>query len=266
MSIAQFQQQFDLLKNAHAQNRLSHAYLLSGIAGLGKTNFAIEFASFLLSDRPLNTHPDFILIQPEEKSRAIKIDQIRELSDKLSRTSHAGGYQVVIISPADSMPIAAANALLKTLEEPQGNVVIFLIDNQAHVLPKTVASRCQKIFFHPDFKALSLKNIDEKLQLQIFQHMQKIIVNRVNPIAPVSDWIKQDLAMVLKCIIVSAMMIARAYHEENSALKNIAEKIADKKLHQFLQLVCEKQKLVSQGLNLNAQLCLENIFIALSVR
>ena len=263
MMDSQFQQQFDLLKSAHAQNRLSHAYLLSGIAGLGKTDFAIEFSKFLLSDSSLSTHPDFMLIQPEEKSRAIKIDQIRALSDKLSRTSHAGGYQVVIISPADSMPIGAANALLKTLEEPQGNVIIFLIDNQEHILPKTIASRCQKIFFYPDSQETTLKNVDEKLQAQIFQHMQKIIINRVNPIAPVSDWIKQDLAMVLNCIIVSSMIISRAHHDENSALKNLAEKISEKKLHEFLQLVCEKKKLVSQGLNLNAQLCLENIFITL---
>ena len=260
-----WQEQFEQLKSAYAQNRLSHAYLLSGMAGLGKTNFAIEFSKFLLADSSLDTHPDFLLIQPEEKARGIKIDQIRELSDKLSRTSHAGGYQVVIISPADSMPIGAANALLKTLEEPQGNVIIFLIDNQEQVLPKTIASRCQKIFFHPDLKEPILKNIDEKLQLQLLQHMQKIVVNRVNPIAPVADWIKQDLGMVLNCIIVSSMKIARAYYEETNPLKTIAEKIPDKKLHEFLQLVLEKKNMVSRGINLNAQLCLENIFIALSL-
>ena len=91
-------------------------------------------------------------------------------------------------------------------------------------------------------------------------------MNRANPIAPVGDWIKQDLSMVLNCIIISSVRIARAYYEENNPLKNISEKIADKKLHEFLQLVLEKKNSVSRGINLNAQLCLENIFIALSLR
>src|SRR3990167_4382358 len=153
---------FQSLVQAFHQNRLSHAYLLSGIAGLGKTQFAKMFAQFLLCQRssevstqavnPIScscqsckkflagTHPDFLLISPHEKTHAIKIEQIRALSQQISRTAHAGGYQVVVISPADAMPVAAANALLKTLEEPSGNVVIFLIDDQTHPLLPTIAS------------------------------------------------------------------------------------------------------------------------------
>lgn len=155
------QTQFYLLQQAFQQDRLSHAYLLSGIAGLGKTEFAKQFAQFLLCDTnnncgncrsckqmQANTHPDFIFIAPEEKNHSIKIDQIRELGEKLSRTAHHSGYQVVVISPADAMPVQAANALLKTLEEPTGKVIIFLVDNQKSILPATIMSRCQKIFFN----------------------------------------------------------------------------------------------------------------------
>src|SRR3990167_3314227 len=168
---AQQKTQFNLLKNAFAQNRLSHAYLLSGIAGLGKTDFARKFAVFLLCEKKsscgvcrgcmlmqANNHPDFIWIAPEEKSHTIKIDQIREMSFKLSHTAHSSDYKVVVIAPADAMPVVAANALLKTLEEPSGKTIIFLIDDQKSVLPATILSRCQKIVFSSNHIDLRLHN------------------------------------------------------------------------------------------------------------
>ena len=163
------QSQLNLLHQAFVRDRLSHAYLLSGVSGLGKTDFAREFSMFLLCINQVhegntiacgncrsckqfqgNTHPDFLLIEPEEKSKTIKIDQIRTLTETISKTAHAGGYQMAIISPVDALSVAAANALLKTLEEPSGKVIIFLIDNQLHVLPATIVSRCQKIIFNGD--------------------------------------------------------------------------------------------------------------------
>lgn len=254
--------QFEQLKSAHAQQRLSHAYLLSGMGGLGKTAFAREFAHYLLGAE-LETHPDFIFIAPQEKSRAIKVDQIRELSDKLSRTAHKGGYQVVIISPADAMPTAAANALLKTLEEPQGQVVIFLIDDQAYFLPKTIASRCQKIIFYPDTQENGMQGCDDKLQKAIFSHIQSVILKRVNPISVVSEWSKQDLSVLLNGVIASLITLSKAHYEDSNPLKKIAVHISPEKLHEVLALVCQKKQYVSEGINLNTQLCLEGIFIAL---
>lgn len=152
--------QWVLLQSALQNARLSHAYLLSGRAGFGKKHFAHCAAELLLApseacpggraQQALENHPDFISIEPEEKSKNIKIDQIRVLRDKLAQTPFAGGYQVVVIDPVDTLPIGAANALLKTLEEPSGNVILFLIDQQKSPVLPTILSRCQKILFESD--------------------------------------------------------------------------------------------------------------------
>lgn len=297
------QSQFDLLRAAYRQGRLSHAYLLSGVAGLGKTNFARQFANFLLcntlessnvvvatqmevkaqaTSKPCGqcracqqfaakTHPDFIFIAPHEKSHAIKIDQIRELSQQLSQTAHHGGYQVVIISPADAMPIAAANALLKTLEEPAGKVIIFLIDNLEHPLPTTIASRCQKINFYAGAINAVIKKQDIALRDQLVKHLMQLSEHRINPIAPVVNWIKHDLAMMLDILLLCCVDISRQqfhasadhliYTDNHEALLSVSKKISPMQLQQFLELILEKKSMVAKGINLNTQLCLENIFI-----
>lgn len=247
--------QMQQLTSAYENQRLSHAYLLSGIPGLGKTDFALAFAQKVLGSDP-HQHPDFIFIQPEEKSHSIKIDQIRALTDVLSRTAHRGSYQVALISPADAMPTGAANALLKTLEEPQGNVLILLVDNQTHSLPKTILSRCQKIAFYPDH---AFTGIDKKLFEAVFAHLQAIISKQMaDPIAPVVAWAKEDLMQVLNAILAAGIHLSQQYYKAQPIGISIDG------LHQFLQLVCEKKRLVSQGVNLNAQLCLENVFIVLT--
>jgi len=321
------QKQADLLHNAFSQNRLSHAYLLSGVSGLGKTDFAREFAGFLLCERAVetrfiasqvscgicrnckqfsaNTHPDFIFITPEEKSNIIKIDQIRALSEKISRTSHAGGYQVVIISPADAMPVQAANALLKTLEEPNGKVIIFLIDDQKQLLPATIISRCQKINFSADEKnalnwlkktmpaeknieilfrlsgnaPLKVKKLSDSnylsLRDQILNHLEQIILRRANPIAPIANWLKQDINLILEIVTLLSVDISRIQSgvdrnfilnkDVYETLLKIVEKLSPIQLQEFIDHLNEKKLFLSRSINLNAQLCLESLFIKFSV-
>lgn len=144
--------------------RLPHALLFAGPAGVGKRQFATSFAGAVLCQNPsalgavcakchaccliqAHSHPDFRVIAPEEEGHAIKIDQIRELSEFIQKTSHQGGYRVVIIQPATAMNTYAANALLKTLEEPTPNTLIILISDQRASLPMTVISRCQQVRF-----------------------------------------------------------------------------------------------------------------------
>lgn len=145
------------------QGKLPHALLISGSAGLGKTDFAIELAQKILcmNKEPqacghcnschwfaANSHPDYWDIAPEEDKKQIGIAQIRDLTEALGKTGY-GHYQVVVIHPAEAMNRAAGNALLKTLEEPSGNVVILLVcDRPAGLLP-TIRSRCQEIRIQP---------------------------------------------------------------------------------------------------------------------
>ncbi len=162
------------------QNRqkLHHAFLMHGRAGIGKYDFALSFSKALLcpnkddsghacnvcpSCRWFNdeSHPDFRLISPEQESgnddetitskktkkkTQISVAQIRELSDFLSLSSHQTcGLRIVLISPAETLNQASANALLKMLEEPAPGVIFILIAHQLQRLLPTIISRCQKI-------------------------------------------------------------------------------------------------------------------------
>ena len=147
--------------------RPPHALLLSGPAGLGKIDFAYHLAQLKLCQNitpetascgtcrscqlfQSGTHPDFIICRPESERSIITIDQIREMTQALSQTTYTqGGAHVVVIEPAHAMNIMAANALLKTLEEPLGDAMVLLIAPQQANIPATVRSRCQYLVFQP---------------------------------------------------------------------------------------------------------------------
>jgi DNA polymerase III subunit delta' len=149
------------------RNRLPHAILLSGASGLGKRALADALVAAALCESRTDdgsacnhcrsclliaagSHPDRVRIgfelRDDGKPRTeIVIEQIRVLSQRLSLSSQFGGLQMVIIDPADRMNASAANALLKTLEEPSASTVIVLVSDQPSRLPATIRSRCQRV-------------------------------------------------------------------------------------------------------------------------
>jgi DNA polymerase-3 subunit delta' len=136
----------------------AHAYLLHGPIGIGKRALAERLMHRLLCQRPLGldacgecksclllaagSHPDNYVLEPEEADKAIKVDQVRDLVSFVVQTAQMGGRKVVLIEPVESMNINAANALLKSLEEPSGNTVLLLVTHQPSRLLPTVKSRC----------------------------------------------------------------------------------------------------------------------------
>ncbi|HEY0289712.1 MAG TPA: DNA polymerase III subunit delta' [Pseudomonas sp.] len=136
----------------------AHAYLLHGPVGIGKRALAERLMYRLLCQRPLGldacgecksclllaagSHPDNYVLEPEEADKAIKVDQVRDLVSFVVQTAQMGGRKVVLIEPVESMNINAANALLKSLEEPSGNTVLLLVSHQPSRLLPTVRSRC----------------------------------------------------------------------------------------------------------------------------
>ena len=141
---------------------MPHALLLTGLSGVGKGVFATYLARQILCENrttasapcgqcsgcvqfKAGTHPDFYQVRPEEDATVIKVDQIRQLSEHLSLSSHRGGYQVVVVDPAETMNLNAANSLLKTLEEPSDNTLLMLVSARPAQLPATVRSRCQQL-------------------------------------------------------------------------------------------------------------------------
>lgn len=150
------------LMQQSADQRLPHALVLSGPAGIGKQRLARSFLEALLCQQPqgglacgrchschlvaAGSHPDMAVLVPDEdkKSKVIKIDQVRELVEFFSRTAQYGGRRVALLWPAESMNRNAQNALLKTLEEPGSGAFLLLLCNQPSRLLPTVRSRCQQ--------------------------------------------------------------------------------------------------------------------------
>lgn len=165
---------------ARIDSNLPHALLLHGPAGTGKRRFADAFAAFLLCTAPVHgracgrckscqlvaagSHPDLLVVVPEamradadpaadgessgkkrKPSREIRIDEIRRLIGFAAQTAQFSGRRVVVLAPAQAMNTNAANALLKTLEEPGAGTLLMLVTDAPALLPATVRSRCQPL-------------------------------------------------------------------------------------------------------------------------
>jgi DNA polymerase-3 subunit delta' len=145
------QEALRLLGKALSEDRLGHAYLVSGRAGSGVEEVASELAGMFLGCGPVSVqaNPDFHLIAPGSKSRRLLIDQVRELEEVLHRTPEAGSRKVGMIRDADRLMPAAANAFLKTLEEPPDGSLLLLTTELPEALLETVRSRCIMVPLRP---------------------------------------------------------------------------------------------------------------------
>ena len=157
---------------------MPHALLVQGPSGIGKVEFARALAQSMLCESPRDglaceacpachwfaqsNHPDYREIVPEiaeegeeegsegarpeaKKSLVIKVDQIRAVADFISLSTHRAGFRVLLVRPAEAMQAAAANALLKTLEEPPPATLIVLVADRPARLLATIRSRCRPL-------------------------------------------------------------------------------------------------------------------------
>lgn len=160
------------------RQRFAHAWLIHGLAGIGKVQFAKAGAAALLCEQPQQhlacghcascqwvlsgNHPDLRFLRPDAitavehpeslsaaraktASKEIRVDQLRELNDWFNTATHRGGYRVAVLYPAERLNSISANALLKVLEEPPEHTVLLLVADQYERLLPTIISRCRRL-------------------------------------------------------------------------------------------------------------------------
>jgi len=169
------------------RDRWPHALLVSGRRGLGKRSLALHFARSLLCETPLadgsacgvcascgyvvmGTHPDLRVVEPvaydnEGNATAvdtIQVDRIRDLIEFTQLSTHRLGAKVGVVVPAEAMNPAAANALLKTLEEPPADTFLILVSHQPAQLPPTIRSRCRVLAAPEPIPELAIRWLTEQ--------------------------------------------------------------------------------------------------------
>jgi DNA polymerase III subunit delta' len=157
------------LRRAHDQKRLAHAYLISGPIGSGKREVAAELANAVngtsAADVFSSKAREIFVAEPESKSRRILIEQIRELEHGLQMRGSEGRRKVAIIAEADRLQPQAANAFLKTLEEPPANSLLLLLSALPEALPDTIVSRCISIPLSANGEEIEMPERSELVEL-----------------------------------------------------------------------------------------------------
>ena len=160
---------------AHGQER--HAYLITGPQGVGRRTLGLRFAQGLNCQNPPEPgqpcrkcsackrieamqHPDLAVVQAEHEGEVLRIDQVRELQHSLALAPYEARYRVALILRFEEAHASAANAMLKTLEEPPAQVVVILTAKSSESLLPTIVSRCEVIRLRP----LSLDETSQGLQ------------------------------------------------------------------------------------------------------
>lgn len=272
--------------------RLPHALLLTGPAGLGKHHFAEGFSRAILCDSPLDdgsacgccrgcllleagTHPDYLRVEPEEEGKGIGIGPVRELATFQSLKSQYGRQRVIQLQPADRLNTSAANALLKTLEEPAGDTVLILSTDHPMALLPTIRSRCQQVIFRPvvdpsasvlnwlrsqlqsseytpedllqmaagaPLKALSLVNDGElALRQKLFDEFRAMDQRKLSPLKLAEQWLEPGASRVVPWLyffladMVQLKMVPSTSRLTNPMWRSDLQALAEKVDLDFLQ-------------------------------
>lgn len=190
--------------------RIAHAYLFCGTRGTGKTTIAKIFAKAVNCEHPVNGSPcgtcascqsiaagtSMNVIEIDAASNN-GVDNIREIRDEVTYAPTEGRYKVYIIDEVHMLSIGAFNALLKTLEEPPSYVIFILATTEAHKIPVTILSRCQRYDFH----RISITIIAERLQDLLEQEQAEAEPKAIRYIAKAADGAMRDaLSLLDQCM------------------------------------------------------------------
>ena len=283
-----------ILEKNYETDRLSHAYLFEGPEHIGKKTLALGFCELLLNNNNKNVleNPDLMVLNPSDGDKQITVERIRELEKVLGLYPYCSKYKIAIIEQAEKMNKAAANALLKTLEEPSKTTILILLSSDSKSVLDTIKSRCQRIKFLPVKRKLLEKFLENKVNgkqeaeriieisgykpgkiIEFLKHKEKIdaAVKSVNEFAVVIKKNENDKINEAEKIsknetgdIVSALdlwtiycrkLLVREYENRDDNKGEYLPKIISR-----INLINKTKKDILSK-NINTRLAIENLFL-----
>lgn len=260
------------LLNDHKLNKIPHAYLFNGYEGIGKKTIAKEYIKYILSANEVlskrideNSFLDLLIIEKQDKNE-ITIDQVRKANDFFNQTPAESPYKFVIIDAIDHLNINAANALLKTIEEPTANTYLFLINHVSGKTLSTIRSRCRIVNFTPRYIEHQLQDliagsfgkkqiIDKNDALKLYDQMLQIMAEKdIILFNKFSEQVTKDqelwhltmeliIYLISRCIKVNAKAIDKQTYSECE--KFYLDKIAKtKNIDQWFDIDNETRALI----------------------
>jgi DNA polymerase III subunit delta' len=307
----------ETIEAAARRDRLGHGWLISGPADIGKRDLVYVLASRLLNrrtdaprpapaapeeivaryaelDEPGDRHPDLHRVRAEEDKRTISVEQVRETTAALALTPHIAGLKIVVIESAERMTTAAANALLKSLEEPTRNTYLFLLAERPGRLPATIRSRCQQLALKRPAAAATLAWLEDsglatdalpwalvsraplaaaRLAMDrennnnynmIYDNIKALYSGRSDSHAIAERWSKGNTELALDCLVQSlqAGIRRRLVPERSTPVTeraagfddNSTDAIASEKLFEGLQMAENLREQLGRGINVELAL------------
>ena len=241
------------LKNQINADRIGHAYLFCGTRGTGKTTVAKIFAKAVNCEHPVDGSPcgEMNVIEIDAASNN-GVDNIREIREEVTYRPTEGKYKVYIIDEVHMLSIGAFNALLKTLEEPPEYVIFILATTEAHKIPITILSRCQRY----DFKRISIETIAARLRELIDKEGWDVEDKAVRYIAKMADGSMRDSLSLLDQCAAFYMNETLTYDHVLEVLGAVDTEVFSRLLRQLLamdvhQVIETVDELVMQGRELS---------------
>lgn len=282
------------------KNRMPHALLFNGPRHAGVLQFVHRLMAILVCQnleqapcgkcKPCHLlmqgmHPDIQYVRQETPTSPIKIEQIRMLQESIYQTPQCGTRSIIVIEPADRLNRAAANALLKILEEPPAHTLFILIVEQISSLPATIMSRCQQYSFTPpelfepvnqvDYLTIGKFYAEASERAELFKQCQPIIEDlcelldkKISPCSLASRWSNYALGDLLWFLYLLTAQAIRYQlldcHTEQpwaETLRRFANRIEPVDLFQQLDQINALMNTVLRNITLNQTLAIETLLM-----
>ena len=291
--------QWQIFQRLIDTNKLPHAVLISGPSEIGKHHFAKALVArmlclALIDDQACldckgchlvkaGSHPDFLELVPEDKGKAISVDAIRGLAGFANRTAMSGGWRVALIDPAEAMTHNAANALLKTLEEPGKATLLILVHHQESQLLATIRSRCQLFLFPLPRRTLANEWLESKVDTadcesllelagqrplravricndgsleritQVEQMLSEVAGGTLSPLQAAEDWKSVAPLELIEWVLAS--------HSKQISARAAGDSMPGRGHFVFLDQILFARKLLTSKTNPNPQLLIEELLL-----